>query len=150
MQSTVSVQFQTTFVSLIFTSVEVSVKKFMACFFGFLQAWEDYFKMKMMKLRENEFQWISISNKARSLGTILSWMAPVLVSSLSFGAYVFLGHNLSPAVVFTSLSVFRIIQDYIRLVPDLLAIIIQVCSPHLGLIASYTSTFQIMSLSSIT
>ena len=79
-----------------------------------------------MKLRENEFTWLSNSNKTRSLGTILYWMTPVLVSSITFGAYVLLGHRLSPAVVFTSLSAFRIIQEPVRMVPELLAILIQV------------------------
>ncbi|KAG0614326.1 hypothetical protein M758_6G168500 [Ceratodon purpureus] len=91
-----------------------------------LQAWEDQFQEKMMKLRENEFEWLSKSNKTRSLGTILYWMTPVLVSSITFGAYILLGHRLSPAVVFTSLSAFRIIQDPVRVLPELLAIIIQV------------------------
>lgn len=94
--------------------------------FLFVQAWEDQFRDKMMKLRNNEFHWLSQSNKTRSLGTILYWMTPVLVSSITFGAYILLGHKLSPAVVFTSLSAFRIIQDPVRVVPELLAIIIQV------------------------
>jgi len=80
-----------------------------------------------MKLRENEFHWLSNSNKTRSLGTILYWMTPVLVSSITFAAYVLLGHRLSPAVVFTCLAAFRIIQDPVRVVPELMAIIIQVC-----------------------
>lgn len=79
-----------------------------------------------MNLRQNEFYWLSSSNNKRSLGTILYWMTPVLVSSITFGAYILLGHRLSPSVVFTALSAFRIVQDPIRVVPELLAIIIQV------------------------
>lgn len=91
-----------------------------------LQGWEEKFKAKMMKLRENEFIWLQKSNLRRSLGTILYWMTPVLVSSITFAAYVLLGHHLTPAIVFTSLSAFRIVQEPIRLVPELLAIVIQV------------------------
>ncbi|KAG0588980.1 hypothetical protein KC19_2G282400 [Ceratodon purpureus] len=91
-----------------------------------LQAWEDQFQARMMKLRENEFHWLSNVNKTRSFGTILFWMTPVLISSITFGVYVLLGHRLTPAVVFTALSAFRIIQDPVRLVPELLAVSIQV------------------------
>jgi hypothetical protein len=97
---------------------------------GLLQAWEDKFQARMMKLRENEFHWLSNSNKTRSYGTILFWMTPVLISSITFGVYILLGHHLSPAVVFTSLSAFRIIQDPVRLVPEILAVTIQVRASH--------------------
>ena len=83
-----------------------------------------------MKLREKEFHWLSNSNKTRSFGTVLFWMTPVLISSVTFGVYILLGHRLSAAVVFTSLSAFRIIQDPVRLVPELLAVTIQASSSH--------------------
>ena len=84
-----------------------------------------------MKLREKEFHWLSNSNKTRSFGTVLFWITPVLInSSVTFGVYILLGHRLSAAVVFTSLSAFRIIQDPVRLVPELLAVTIQASSSH--------------------
>jgi ABC-type bacteriocin/lantibiotic exporter with double-glycine peptidase domain len=91
-----------------------------------LQAWEDNYCEKVMKIRQNEFYWLSSSLYKRSLGTILFWMTPVFVSTVTFGAYILLGHQLSPAIVFTSLAAFRIVQDPVRVVPELLAIIIQV------------------------
>jgi ABC-type transport system involved in cytochrome bd biosynthesis fused ATPase/permease subunit len=93
---------------------------------GCFQAWEDNYCEKVMKIRQNEFYWLSSSLYKRSLGTILFWMTPVFVSTATFGAYILLGHQLSPAIVFTSLAAFRIVQDPVRVVPELLAIIIQV------------------------
>lgn len=60
------------------------------------------------------------------MATILFWMTPAIVSSVVFSTYCYLGHSLTPSIAFTALAAFRIIQDPIRQVPEVLAIIIQV------------------------
>uniref|UniRef100_A0A0C9RL63 TSA: Wollemia nobilis Ref_Wollemi_Transcript_12757_5054 transcribed RNA sequence n=1 Tax=Wollemia nobilis TaxID=56998 RepID=A0A0C9RL63_9CONI len=92
-----------------------------------LQAWEDKFKEKIENLRGSEFKWLSSAQINRTYGTILYWMSPIIVASIVFAACAIIGNPpLTATTVFTVLATFRIMQEPVRMLPDVLAILIQV------------------------
>lgn len=100
----------------------------------FLQAWEDKFKEQILKLRNEELIWLSKVLYRRAYNTVVFWMSPVFVSTATFVTCLFMGTPLIASNVFTALATLRIIQEPIRLIPDLVANAIQVIS--LGTIIS--------------
>ena len=54
------------------------------------------------------------------------WLTPVVVSTAAFTTCLILGTPLTASNVFTALATLRLVQEPIRLVPDLVATIIQV------------------------
>ncbi|KAG0571068.1 hypothetical protein KC19_6G208800 [Ceratodon purpureus] len=91
-----------------------------------LQAWEDRFKEQILKLREVEMNWLSKVLFRRAYNTVVFWLSPVFVSTATFTACLFLGTPLNASNVFTALATLRIIQEPIRLIPDMVATVIQV------------------------
>lgn len=91
-----------------------------------LQAWEDRFKALVDKLRDKEFWWLRRAQITRAYGTILYWVSPIVVGSVIFFTCIFLEVPLTATNIFTVLATFRIIQEPVRMVPDVLAAVIQV------------------------
>jgi ATP-binding cassette subfamily C (CFTR/MRP) protein 2 len=94
----------------------------------FVQAWEDRFKEQILKLREVELKWLSKVLYRRAYNSMVFWLSPVFVSTVTFTTCLFLGKPLTASSVFTALAALRIIQEPIRLVPHMVATIIQVSS----------------------
>ncbi|KAG0587214.1 hypothetical protein KC19_2G148800 [Ceratodon purpureus] len=92
----------------------------------FVQAWEDRIKEQILKLREVEMNWLSKVLFRRAYDTVVFWLSPVFVSTATFTACLFLGTPLNASNVFTALATLRIIQEPIRLIPDMVATVIQV------------------------
>jgi ATP-binding cassette subfamily C (CFTR/MRP) protein 2 len=91
-----------------------------------LQAWEDRFKEAIEELRKVEMKWLSAVQYRKAYNSVVFWVSPVLVSTATFFTCMLLGTPLTASNVFTALATLRIIQDPIRLIPDVIAIIIQV------------------------
>lgn len=92
-----------------------------------LQAWEEKFKELIENLRAVEFKWLSSSQLNRTYGTILYWMSPIITASIVFAACAIIGDPpLTATTIFTVLATFRVIQEPVRILPDVLAILIQV------------------------
>eukprot|EP00249_Psilotum_nudum_P024218 c29124_g1_i2 orf=485-2413(+) len=91
-----------------------------------LQAWEDKFREHVEGLREEEFSWLSKTQRRRAAGTILYWLSPIIVASVVFATCIWLHKALTATVIFTVLATFRIIQEPVRMVPEVLASYIQV------------------------
>lgn len=92
-----------------------------------LQAWEEKFKELIENLRAVEFQWLSSAQFNRTYGTILYWMSPIITASIVFAACAIIGNPpLTATTIFTVLATFRVIQEPVRILPDVLAILIQV------------------------
>lgn len=91
-----------------------------------LQAWETKFKSMIDNLREKEYQWLASVQQIRSLSSVLYWVSPFLVGSVIFFACIILNIPLNSTVIFTVLATFRIVQEPIRMISDLLATLIQV------------------------
>ena len=63
----------------------------------------------------------------KTYGTILYWMSPIITASIVFAACVIRDNPpLTDTTIFTLLATFCVIQEPVRILPDVLAILIQV------------------------
>ncbi|KAJ4705899.1 ABC transporter C family member 10-like [Melia azedarach] len=90
-----------------------------------LYAWESHFKNAIENLRKAEYKWLSAFQLRKAYNTFLFWSSPVLVSVATFGACYFLKIPLYASNVFTFVATLRLVQEPIRLIPDVLAVVIQ-------------------------
>ena len=90
-----------------------------------LYAWETHFKNVIEGLRKEESQWLSAVLMKRAQKLVLFWSCPVLGSAATFWACYFLGIPLSASSVFTFLSSLRIVQEPIRLIPEVVSAFIE-------------------------
>ncbi|KAK4479579.1 hypothetical protein RD792_015097 [Penstemon davidsonii] len=92
-----------------------------------LQSWEDNFKNLIETLRNSEFKWLSETQYMKSIGSLLYWMSPTIVSSvIFFGCVIFKSAPLNAGTIFTILAVLRSMSEPVRLLPDSLSALIQV------------------------
>ncbi|KAF0713959.1 hypothetical protein As57867_004123, partial [Aphanomyces stellatus] len=83
-----------------------------------LHAWEQKCREKIQKLRDIELGhvWSFMASGALSVFTL--WATPLFVSMSSFAVYTMvLNQQLTPAKVFTSLALFRVLQEPIYQIP---------------------------------
>lgn len=90
-----------------------------------LQAWENRFSEKIESFRQEEWKWLSAVQYRKAFNSMLFWTSPILIASATFLTAGALGTPLTAGGVFTALATLRIIQEPIRLVPDLIAVLIQ-------------------------
>nr|WDD38969.1 ABC transporter C family member 3 [Fagopyrum tataricum] len=90
-----------------------------------LYAWETHFKNAIESLRKLEYKWISRVQLIKGYNMVLFWVSPVFVSAATFGACYFLKIPLNASNVFTFIATIRLLQEPIRCVPDVIAVVIQ-------------------------
>ncbi|KAL2550570.1 ABC transporter C family member 10 [Forsythia ovata] len=90
-----------------------------------LYAWETHFKHVIQNLRQIEEKWLSSVQLCKAYNVFLFWSSPILISTATFGACYFLGIPLSASNVFTFVATLRLVQDPIRLIPDVIGVVIQ-------------------------
>ncbi|GAB2265123.1 Multidrug resistance-associated protein 7 [Dionaea muscipula] len=90
-----------------------------------LYAWETHFKNVISNLRKVEEKWLSAVQFRKAYNSFLFWTSPVLVSAATFGACYFLNIPLRASNVFTFIATLRLVQDPIRVIPDVIAAVIQ-------------------------
>jgi ABC-type multidrug transport system fused ATPase/permease subunit len=91
-----------------------------------LQAWEHGFRSSIAAQRGAEFAHLSQTQRKRSHTTVVYWVMPTVLSCVVLGATLLLGTaSLTSTVVFTVLATFRIVQDPVRMTPEVLAAFIQ-------------------------
>ena len=90
-----------------------------------LYAWEKHFKNVIQVLRKEELQWILAVLLQKGYYLILFWSSPILVSVATFWACYFFGVTLSASNVFTFLASLRIVQEPIRMIPDVAGVFIE-------------------------
>uniref|UniRef100_A0A453QS81 ABC transporter C family member 10 n=1 Tax=Aegilops tauschii subsp. strangulata TaxID=200361 RepID=A0A453QS81_AEGTS len=90
-----------------------------------LYAWEAHFKKVIEGLREVEYKWLSAFQLSRAYNSFLFWASPVLVSAVTFLTCYVLKIPLDASNVFTFVATLRLVQDPVRSIPDVIAVVIQ-------------------------
>ncbi|XP_057980420.1 putative ABC transporter C family member 15 [Malania oleifera] len=90
-----------------------------------LQAWDSRFLHKIESLRKVEYSWLYKSLKLQATSTFFFWGAPTIISVVTFGACILFGIQLTAGRVLSALATFRMLQDPIFSLPDLLSVIAQ-------------------------
>lgn len=90
-----------------------------------LQAWDSYYLEKLEKLRKIEYNWLWKSQRLQALTTFIFWGSPTFISVVTFGGCVLMGIPLTAGRVLSALATFRMLQDPIFNLPDLLNVIAQ-------------------------
>ncbi|XP_044435180.1 ABC transporter C family member 10 isoform X2 [Triticum aestivum] len=90
-----------------------------------LYAWEVHFKKVIEGLRKVEYKLLSAFQLMRAYTTFMFWSSPVLVSAATFLTCYLLKIPLDASNVFTFVATLHLVQDPIRLVPEVIAVVIQ-------------------------
>lgn len=90
-----------------------------------LQAWDTRYLQKLIDLRQVEHNWLWKSLRLSALTAFIFWGSPTFISVFTFGGCVLMGIPLTAGRVLSSLATFRMLQDPIFNLPDLLNVIAQ-------------------------
>lgn len=90
-----------------------------------LQTWDDLFKERIEGLREEERGWIQKFMFTWAKAIHMVWNGPLVLAGVTFFTMYLLGEPLTADRVYTALTTFRIIQEPIRYLPDIVANLIQ-------------------------
>ncbi|XP_059662248.1 ABC transporter C family member 10-like [Cornus florida] len=90
-----------------------------------LYAWETHFKNVTESLRKEESKWLSAALTQKGYNLVLFWSSNIIVSAVTFWACYFLSIPLNASNVFTFLATLRLVQEPIRLIPDVGGVFIE-------------------------
>ncbi|XP_057949492.1 putative ABC transporter C family member 15 isoform X2 [Malania oleifera] len=90
-----------------------------------MHSWESNFLQKIQHLRKAEGSWLKRYLYTCSAVAFLFWASPTLVSVITFGVCILLNTPLTPATVLSALATFRILQEPIYNLPELISMIAQ-------------------------
>nr|QVT92336.1 ABC transporter [Salvia miltiorrhiza] len=90
-----------------------------------LQAWDSHYLLKLIDLRKIEHNWLWKSLRLSALTAFIFWGSPTFISVITFGGCVLMGIPLTAGRVLSALATFRMLQDPIFNLPDLLNVIAQ-------------------------
>ncbi|KAI7996095.1 ABC transporter C family member 5 [Camellia lanceoleosa] len=90
-----------------------------------LHSWESTFLKRLLQLRENERNWLKRYLYTCSAIVFLFWTSPTVVSVVTFGVCIALKTPLTSGTVLSALATFRILQEPIYNLPELISMIAQ-------------------------
>ncbi|GMI75093.1 ATP-binding cassette C3, MULTIDRUG RESISTANCE PROTEIN 3, multidrug resistance-associated protein 3 [Hibiscus trionum] len=90
-----------------------------------LHSWEPTFLKKLLQLRETERSWLKKYLYTCSAIAFLFWASPTLVSVITFGVCVLVKAPLTSGTVLSAVATFRILQEPIYNLPELISMIAQ-------------------------
>ncbi|KAL9295498.1 ABC transporter C family member 10 [Arabidopsis thaliana] len=90
-----------------------------------LYAWESHFKKVIEKLRNIELKSLKAVQMRKAYNAVLFWSSPVFVSAATFATCYFLDIPLRASNVFTFVATLRLVQDPVRMIPDVIGVTIQ-------------------------
>ncbi|CAI5503205.1 unnamed protein product, partial [Closterium sp. Naga37s-1] len=88
--------------------------------------WEESFQSKVARVRSDEMGQISKAQYIMAINFLLMSVVPVLVTVVSFGCYSLLGHQLTAAKAFTSISLFAVLRFPLYMFPNLITQVVNV------------------------
>uniref|UniRef100_A0A1J3J339 ABC-type xenobiotic transporter n=7 Tax=Noccaea caerulescens TaxID=107243 RepID=A0A1J3J339_NOCCA len=83
-------------------------------------AWEKSFESRIQGIRNEELSWFRKAQLLSAFNSFILNSIPVVVTVVSFGVFVLLGGDLTPAIAFSSLSLFAVLRSPLNSLPDLL------------------------------
>ncbi|KAG0334412.1 hypothetical protein BG004_000426, partial [Podila humilis] len=83
--------------------------------------WEDAFLSKLEDLRNKELKYVRTLLISRSGIAAVNLTVPVIAATLTFVAYSLAGNTLTPAIVFSSLSLFNIMRLPLLIMPQVVS-----------------------------
>ncbi|KAL2319480.1 hypothetical protein Fmac_028449 [Flemingia macrophylla] len=90
-----------------------------------LQAWDSQFSERIEALRKVEYNWLTKSLRQAAFTAFIFWGSPTFISVITFWACMFMGIELTAGRVLSAFATFRMLQDPIFSLPDLLNVIAQ-------------------------
>ncbi|XP_004510151.1 putative ABC transporter C family member 15 isoform X2 [Cicer arietinum] len=90
-----------------------------------LQAWDSTFFQRIEALRSVEYSWLMKSLRQAAFSAFIFWGSPTFISVITFWACMFMGIELTAGRVLSAFATFRMLQDPIFSLPDLLNVIAQ-------------------------
>ncbi|XP_015900330.3 ABC transporter C family member 3-like isoform X2 [Ziziphus jujuba] len=90
-----------------------------------LQAWEMKFLSKIIELRKVETGWLKKFLYTKAITTFVFWGAPTFVSVVTFATCMLLGIPLESGKILSALATFKILQEPIYNLPDVISMIAQ-------------------------
>lgn len=90
-----------------------------------LQAWDTQFLHRIESLRKIEYNCLWKSLRLSAISAFVFWGSPTFISVVTFGACMLMGIQLTAGRVLSALATFRMLQDPIFNLPDLLSVIAQ-------------------------
>ncbi|KAL6983833.1 hypothetical protein U1Q18_017207 [Sarracenia purpurea var. burkii] len=90
-----------------------------------LHSWESTFLKKLLQLREVERSWLKRYLYTCSAVAFFFWASPTVVSVVTFGVCIALKTPLTTGAVLSALATFRILQEPIYNLPELISMIAQ-------------------------
>ncbi|KAF9120571.1 hypothetical protein BGW39_011263 [Mortierella sp. 14UC] len=86
--------------------------------------WEEAFLTKLENLRNKELKYVRTLLISRSGIAAINLTVPVLAATLTFVAYSLAGNVLTPAIVFSSLSLFNIMRMPLMILPQIVSALV--------------------------
>ncbi|TXG62442.1 hypothetical protein EZV62_009436 [Acer yangbiense] len=90
-----------------------------------LQAWDSKYLNKLESLRKIECDWLWKSLRLSATSGFIFWAGPTFISVVTFAACMLMGIQLTAGRVLSALATFRMLQEPIFSLPDLLSNIAQ-------------------------
>ncbi|KAK1319686.1 ABC transporter C family member 3 [Acorus calamus] len=90
-----------------------------------LHSWENTFMERLLKIRESERSFLKRYLYTCSAICFLFWASPTLVSIVTFSVCIIVKTPLTPGTVLSALATFRILQEPIYNLPELMSMIAQ-------------------------
>ncbi|KAI4303677.1 hypothetical protein MLD38_039277 [Melastoma candidum] len=84
-------------------------------------AWEKSFQSRVNSIRTEELSWFRRAQLLSAFNNFILNSIPVVVTVTSFGTFTWFGGDLTPAIAFTSLSLFSILRFPLNMLPNLLS-----------------------------
>eukprot|EP01018_Ginkgo_biloba_P037841 Gb_11262 [translate_table: standard] len=90
-----------------------------------LHAWETKYMQKLLDLRTGECGWLWKYLYTKATVNFIFWAAPTFVSAVTFFICVLAGVPLTAGKVLATLATFKILQEPIYLIPQIVSVVVQ-------------------------
>ncbi|XP_078163873.1 putative ABC transporter C family member 15 [Carex rostrata] len=90
-----------------------------------LQTWDTQYLNKLEELRGVECGWLWKSVRIGAIISFIFWGSPTFISAITFGSCILMGVPLTAGRVLAALATFRMLQEPIYSLPDLLSVLAQ-------------------------